>query len=99
VDRAAHVDEVLLGPLAGMVRPRAGVGEGVERRVQGDQPDDFAAGRVVQFLERDLADDLVANVAPCPCGRGWRDEGYEKREGNKMPEQVQMIAQSAALLM
>src|SRR5262245_54086639 len=53
-----------------MIRPRAGVGEGVERGVQGDQSDDFVAGLVVQFLEGDLADDLVAEIAPRPrCGR------------------------------
>src|SRR5215831_13400117 len=37
VDRAAHVDEVLFRALAGMVRPRTGIREGVERGVQGDQ--------------------------------------------------------------
>ena len=99
VDGASHVDEVFLRSLPGMVRPRAGIREGVKRGVQGDQSGDFVAGLVVEFLEGDLADDLVAEIAPSPCGRGWRDEGYEKREGDKLPAQVRGIAQGADLLM
>src|SRR5215472_13035994 len=49
-----------------MIRPRAGAGERVERGVQGDQSDDFVAGLVVEFLEGDLADDLVTEITPSP---------------------------------
>jgi len=59
-----HVDEVFLGPLPGMIGPGTGIREGVERRVQGDQPDDFIPGLFVEFVKSDLADDLVAEIAP-----------------------------------
>src|SRR5262252_9548212 len=45
-----HIDEVLLGSLPGMVGPRAGI----KGHVQCDQPDDFGAGLVVEFLKGDL---------------------------------------------
>src|SRR5262245_14784176 len=84
VDRAAHVDEVLLGALAWMVRPRAGVGEGIERGVQGDQSDDFIAGLIVEFLEGDLADDLVTEIAPRPrWGRVRVHHAAEQEEQSK----------------
>jgi len=60
--------------------------------------DHLIAGRVVEFLQGDLADDLVAEIAPGPRATGWRDEGYGKREGDKMPEQVRVEVQSAAIL-
>jgi len=99
VHRASHVDEMFLGPLAGMIGPRTGIREGVERGVEGDQSGDLVAGLVVQLLEGDLTDDLVAHIAPRPGGRGWRDEGYGKREVGEMPEQVRVVAQGADLLM
>jgi len=89
---------VFLGPLPRVIRPRTSIWEGVERLIEGDQPDDLVAGLLVEFLKRDLADDLVAKVAPRPRGRGWRDEGYEKREGDTMPEQGRVVAQGADLL-
>ena len=97
--RASHVDEVFLGPLAGMIGPRTGIREGIERGVEGDQSGDLVAGLVVQLLEGDLTDDLVAHIAPRPGGRRWRDEGYGKREVGEMPEQVRVVAQGADLLM
>src|SRR5215472_6255544 len=99
VDRAAHVDEVLLRPLAGMVRPRAGIREGVERGVQGHQPDDFVAGLIVEFLEGDLADDLVAEVAPGPGGRGCHDQGHRKCEADEGTEQLRMAHKESLLQM
>ena len=82
-----------------MVWPRAGIRERVECRIEGHQPDDLVAGLVVQLLEGDLTDDLVAHIAPRPGGRRWRDEGYGKREVGEMPEQVRVVAQGADLLM
>jgi len=67
---------MLFRALPGMVWPRTGIREGVERRVQGDQPDDFIAGLVVEFLQGDLADDLVAEVAPGPGGGCYPDQGH-----------------------
>jgi hypothetical protein len=47
-----------------MIGPSAGLGEGVELRVPPDhRADPLARGRR-QLLERDLADDPVAHVAP-----------------------------------
>jgi hypothetical protein len=59
---------MLLGPLAGVVRPRAGVREGVELLVERDQPDDLGSRLHVELLEGDLADNLVPEVAPGPGG-------------------------------
>jgi len=81
-----------------MIGPRTGIREGVEGRIQSDQSADFGPCFVVESLQGDLADDLVAEVAPGPGGRGWRDEGYEKREGDKMSEQGRVVAQGADLL-
>jgi len=65
-----------------MVRPRAGVGEGVERGVQGNQSDDFVAGLVVEFLEGNLADDFMAEITLRP---RWRRAHYaaEQEEQSK----------------
>src|SRR5215467_2038170 len=98
LQRSGHIDEVLFGSLLRVIGPGARVREGVERPVQGDQSDHLIAGRVVEFLQGDLADDLVAEIAPGPRATGWRDEGYGKREGDKMPEQVRVEVQSAAIL-
>jgi len=87
VDRAAHVDEVLFGPLAGMVRPRAGIREGVERGVQGDQPGDFVAGLIVEFVEGDLADDLVAEIAPGPRQRRVHHAAEQEEQSNWQREE------------
>jgi len=54
---------MLLGPLARVVRPRAGVREGVELLVERDQPDDLGSRLVVELLKGNLADDLVTEVA------------------------------------
>src|SRR5262249_1494850 len=100
MDRAGHVDEVFLGSLAGMIGPRTGIRERVERGVESDQSDDFVAGLVGEVLEGDLADGSVAEVARGPGRGGCHDEGDGKREGDKMPEQVRVVeVQSAALLM
>jgi len=80
VDRAPHVDEVLFRALPRMVRPCAGVGEGVERGVQGDQSGDFVAGLIVEFLEGDLADDLVTEIAPRP---RWRRVHHASEQEEK----------------
>src|SRR5215470_8387698 len=69
-----------------MIGPRTGIREGFEGRIQRGQSADFGPCFVVESLQGDLADDLVAEVAPGPGGRGWRDEGYEKREGAKLAE-------------
>src|SRR5215470_5839869 len=68
-----------------MVRPRTGIREGVERGVQGDQSDDFVAGLIVEFFEGDLADDLVAEIAPRPrWGRAYHAaEQEEKPKGQR----------------
>src|SRR5215472_4174428 len=66
LQRPRHVDKVLLGPLPGVIGPCAGIREGVEGSIRGDQPDDLSSGLVGEFLEGDLADDLVAEVAPGP---------------------------------
>jgi len=58
-----QVDEVFRGPLSGMIGPRARVCERVERRVQSDQLDDLVAGLVAEFLEGDLPDRPVAEIA------------------------------------
>jgi len=76
VHRARHVDEVFVGPLAGMIGPRTGIRERVERRIEGDQPDDLVASRIVEFLEGNLADDPVPEIAPGSGGRRRRDEGH-----------------------
>jgi hypothetical protein len=60
--------------------PRAGIGEGVERRIQRDQPDDLGTRLVVGLLEGDLADDLVTEIAPGPCGPYFSDRAKQDPE-------------------
>src|SRR5262249_33260250 len=86
VHRASHIDEVFLGPLAGMIGPRTGVCEGVERGVEGDQSGDLSARLVVKFLEGNLADDLVAEIAPSPGGRGCHHQGQGQCEADKVAD-------------
>src|SRR5215510_7475385 len=66
LNRPGHVDEVLFRSLARMIRPRTRVREGMKAWVRRDQPDDLSARPVVEFLEGDLADDLVAEIASSP---------------------------------
>jgi hypothetical protein len=63
---ARGVDEVIIGPLARMVRPGTGLRERGELLVEADEAADLPLGLVVQLLEGDLADDLVAQVTPGP---------------------------------
>jgi hypothetical protein len=60
--------------------PRAGIGEGVERRIQRDQPDDLGTRLVVGLREGDLADDLVTEIAPGPCGPYFSDRAKQDPE-------------------
>jgi len=60
LDGARHVDEVFLRSLPGVIGPRAGIRKRVEGRIESDQPGDFIPGLIVEFLQGDLADDLVA---------------------------------------
>ena len=58
-ERARYIDEVFVGSFPRMIRPRAGIREGVERRVERNQPDNLSPCLVVEFLKGDLADDLM----------------------------------------
>src|SRR5215831_1327226 len=63
-----------------MVRPRAGAGEGLEGVTGSYQTNDLSPGLVVQLLEGDLADDLVAEVTTGEGGRRGPDDGNGKSE-------------------
>jgi len=76
------VDVVLHSPAPWMVGPAAGLGEGVELGVLPDHLFDPLARGGVQLLERDLADDPVAHVAP---GEGGRGPGKRTRTQASMP--------------
>jgi hypothetical protein len=68
-----------------MVGPRTGIREGVEGRIQCDQPGDLVPGLGVEFLKGDLANDLVAEVAPCPGGRtaSSKERQNERQTGKR----------------
>jgi hypothetical protein len=57
-----------------MVRPRAGIREGIKRLIQRDQPDNLGARLAVELLEGNLADNLVTEVAPGPGRRCPSDQ-------------------------
>src|SRR6266436_758102 len=91
-----YVDEVLLGSLARVVRPRAGIREGIKRLIQRDQPDNLGVRLGVELLESDLADDLVTEIAPCPgggCLSGRPEhEGEAHGQAWKDPEESGTVA-------
>src|SRR5262252_5587327 len=60
---------------------------------------DFVAGLIVEFLEGDLADDLVAEIAPGPGGRGCHDQGHRKCEADEGTEQLRMAHKESLLQM
>jgi hypothetical protein len=81
-----------------VIGPRTGIRERVERDVESDQANDLVAGGVIELLEGNLADNPLAEITPSPSRRRRRDEGHGYRESEQMSEQVQVMAQSAALL-
>jgi hypothetical protein len=68
-----------------MVRPATGLGEAVELGVLPDHRVDPLARGSLQLLERDLADDPVAEVAP---GEGW--QGMEEDSDGAQQRQVRV---------
>src|SRR5215510_41147 len=76
--------------LPGMIGPRTSISERVEGRVKGDQPDDLIAGSVVEFLEGNLTDDPVAEIAPRPGRRGHHHNSQGQCEADKMTKQFRM---------
>jgi hypothetical protein len=73
---AGQVDVVLRRPAPWTIGPAAGFGERIELGVLADHSLDPLARGVVQLLERDLADDPVADVAPGE--GGGRPRGPQK---------------------
>ena len=50
----------------------------------------LSAGPIVKFLKGDLADDLVAEIAPGPHRRGCHDQGQGQWEAGKATEQLRV---------
>jgi len=57
---------VLDPPALGVIGPDAGVGKRLELGVPADELGDFGPSGVVQLVEGDLTNDLVADIAPGP---------------------------------